>query len=102
MMPVMSELAIIMTTEWSAVAMLYELSEKRVRKCRSAFVLKRSGVSVYGFFHVFLSVGMNATRSIDTTMMTESVGSSVSAHGMSPKSAIARKILSVFVTCFHP
>lgn len=81
----------IIVIEWSTVAILYDPSENNVRICLITFMLYKSGLSVSGFTHVFLNVGMNATRSIPTTTITEIVGSLVRTHGISPRSAIMRK-----------
>lgn len=86
----------IMTIEWSTVAILYDPSENNVRICLITFIPYRSGFSVSGCTHVFLNVGMNATKSIPTTIIIEIVGSLVKNQGMRPRSAIMRKYVSPF------
>jgi hypothetical protein len=91
MMSVMTELTVIMAIEWSMVAVLYASREKSVRIWRTTFISYKIGVSVRGCTQVFRMVGIKAMRSMVTTIMTETVGSWVSIHGMSPRRAIMRK-----------
>ena len=60
-------------------------------------MLYRIGVSVLGSDHVFLRVGVNAIRSILTAMITDTVGPFVSIHGISPRIAMIRNTVSIFL-----
>ena len=53
------------------------------------------GVSVFGSFHVFLTVEENAKRSMLTAMITEMVGSLVNSQGIMPTRAMIRQYVSI-------
>lgn len=61
-----------------------------------------NGVSVSGLLHVFLIVGINATKSILTAIMTDAVGSLVSIHGIIPSKAMTRKYVSILRIFLKP
>lgn len=65
-------------------------------------MLYRIGVSVFGSDHVFLRVGVKAIRSILTAMITDTVGSFVSSHGISPRIAMNRNTVSIFRIFLKP
>ncbi len=88
------EFVIIIDTEWSMVAMLYEPSDPKMRKCLSTLLPYKRDDSLFGWQYVLRNVGMNAIKSMETTVMTDTVGSLVINQGMSPRRARNKKYLS--------